>query len=162
MGLTPDRVVLSPDASRQMRVWAQIVFQPHEARVSIQVERWTEWLPLPSLARNNDGGWQAKQPTPCHSKIGNSSIRVEGDIRVRFKSHFPYWKGGKFRKESTYPYQTVKRFLKHADFLRKNASREMMTIYESQSDDDPLMNIADSNLTLPSKVAENKELLYHL
>lgn len=48
------------------------------------------------------------------------------------------------------------------DFLRKNASREMMTIYESQSDDYPLMNIADSNLTLPSKLAENKELSAYL
>ncbi len=47
------------------------------------------------------------------------------------------------------------------DFLRKNARREMVT-YESESDDLPMMNVADTSLTPPSKEVENKELSAHL
>jgi RNA polymerase sigma-70 factor (ECF subfamily) len=47
------------------------------------------------------------------------------------------------------------------DFLRKNARREMVT-YESESDELPMMNVADLHLTSPAKAVENKELLAHL
>ncbi|MCZ6679597.1 MAG: sigma-70 family RNA polymerase sigma factor [Candidatus Poribacteria bacterium] len=47
------------------------------------------------------------------------------------------------------------------DFLRKYSRREMMT-YALESDDLPMMNIADLSLTSPSKVVENKELLGYL
>jgi RNA polymerase sigma factor (sigma-70 family) len=47
------------------------------------------------------------------------------------------------------------------DFLRKNARREVMT-YESESDDLPMMNVADLKRISPSQEVENKELLVYL
>ena len=47
------------------------------------------------------------------------------------------------------------------DFLRKNARREMMN-YALESDDLPMMNIADLSLTSPPQAVENKELLAYL
>ena len=47
------------------------------------------------------------------------------------------------------------------DFLRKNARREMMT-YTLESEDLPMMNVADFSFAPPSKAVENKELLAHL
>jgi RNA polymerase sigma-70 factor (ECF subfamily) len=47
------------------------------------------------------------------------------------------------------------------DFLRKNARREMVT-YELESDDLPMMNIADLTMISPTKEVENKELSCYL
>jgi RNA polymerase sigma-70 factor (ECF subfamily) len=47
------------------------------------------------------------------------------------------------------------------DFLRKNARREMIN-YALDSDDLPMMNIADLSLTSPPQALENKELLVYL
>ncbi len=47
------------------------------------------------------------------------------------------------------------------DFLRKNARREM-TNYALESDDLPMMNIADLNLRPPTQAVEDKELLAYL
>ncbi len=47
------------------------------------------------------------------------------------------------------------------DFLRKNTRREMVT-YELESDDLPMMNIADLRLVAPPQALENKELLVYL
>ena len=55
MSITPDRVVLSPEASRHTRVWSHNVCQPHEEILSIQVEMRTEWLPR-TVSRNKCNG----------------------------------------------------------------------------------------------------------
>ena len=47
------------------------------------------------------------------------------------------------------------------DFLRKNSRREMV-IYELESDDLPMMNIADLTMISPTKEVENKELSCYL
>ena len=47
------------------------------------------------------------------------------------------------------------------DFLRKNSRREMVT-YELESDDLPMMNIADLTMISPTKEVENKELSCYL
>jgi RNA polymerase sigma-70 factor (ECF subfamily) len=47
------------------------------------------------------------------------------------------------------------------DFLRKNARRETMN-YALESDDLPMMNIADHNLRPPTQAVEDKELLTYL
>ena len=47
------------------------------------------------------------------------------------------------------------------DFLRKNARRETMN-YALESDDLPMMNIADHNLRPPTQEVEDKELLTYL
>ena len=47
------------------------------------------------------------------------------------------------------------------DFLRKNARREMMS-YTLESDDLPMMNIADLSLRPPTQAVEDKELLIYL
>lgn len=47
------------------------------------------------------------------------------------------------------------------DFLRKSARREMIN-YTLESDDLPMMNIADLNLRPPTQAVEDKELLAYL
>ena len=131
-----------------------IQISPDDARLVEQFQQGDESVFDKLVVRYRDRTYQLAQrfvPNP------EDALDITQDVFIR-----AYQGLAEFRRKSQF-YSWLYRITVNLciDFLRKNSRREIMT-YALESDDLPMMNIADYSFTSPSKALENKELLIHL